>query len=504
MIATTSQTDPQLRTLIDDLFDQQQRLQTPVALFAEKIRGDHAMESHFRNLIPLSKPAAHEQYAFEVALDRCTGCKACVSACHSLNGLDAHESWRDVGVLYGGNEDPAWQQTLTSACHHCGSPSCLEGCPVGAYEKDKVTGIVRHLDDQCIGCSYCILKCPYDVPKYSAKRGIVRKCDMCQQRLAVGEAPACVQACPTEAIRIIKVDRVEKFDLGHRGLDFIPGAPGPEITNPMTRYTGRSVPLSARPINQATLRKEDAHVPLVLMLTLTQAGAGLVCASAFQAPYLWHGIAIYLLGMIASVFHLGRPLGAWRFFIGLKTSWLSREILAFSLLTPLILLQGLLPWVPHTLSSALQPFGNVAVVFFSAVAVFTSVMIYVDTKRAFWRMPHTGLKFFGTFLLFFSLAWIPSWTVAIAMIKLATEAIFLIRSHQLTEQSTDRFTARVQWQLMRGIVVARFSLLSFAAVAVWFSPMLFILSALIAELFERLLFFQSVFAPRMTSQHHRS
>ena len=45
----------------------------------------------------------------------------------------------------------------------------MNGCPVGAYEKDADTGIVRHLDDQCIGCSYCILKCPYDVPKYSKK-----------------------------------------------------------------------------------------------------------------------------------------------------------------------------------------------------------------------------------------------------------------------------------------------------------------------------------------------
>ena len=72
-----------------------------------------------------------------------------------------------------------YQQTVTTACHHCVEPACLEGCPVLAYEKDAETGIVRHLDDQCIGCQYCVLKCPYDVPKYSAKRGIVRKCDMC-------------------------------------------------------------------------------------------------------------------------------------------------------------------------------------------------------------------------------------------------------------------------------------------------------------------------------------
>ena len=56
---------------------------------------------------------------------------------------------------------------------------------------------------------YCVLKCPYDVPKYSESAGIVRKCDMCSSRLAADEAPACVQACPHEAISIRIVDRRE-------------------------------------------------------------------------------------------------------------------------------------------------------------------------------------------------------------------------------------------------------------------------------------------------------
>ena len=82
----------------------------------------------------------------------------------------------------------------------------MKGCPVGAYKKDSVTGIVKHLDDQCIGCQYCIFTCPYDVPQYSKSRGIVRKCDMCADRLSEDEAPACMQACPTEAISIRVVD----------------------------------------------------------------------------------------------------------------------------------------------------------------------------------------------------------------------------------------------------------------------------------------------------------
>ena len=92
------------------------------------------------------------------------------------------------------------QQTVTTACHHCLDPACANGCPTLAYEKDQSTGIVHHLDDQCMGCRYCEMKCPYEAPKYNDNLGIIRKCDMCQSRLEINEAPACVQACPNEAI----------------------------------------------------------------------------------------------------------------------------------------------------------------------------------------------------------------------------------------------------------------------------------------------------------------
>ncbi len=119
----------------------------------------------YRDLIPLSKPGQGEQYAFEVDLDACSGCKACVTACHSMNGLDEGESWRDVGLLV--SSEGQGPVTVTSACHHCADPACANGCPTLAYEKDAETGIVRHLDDQCIGCSYCEMKCPYGVPKFN-------------------------------------------------------------------------------------------------------------------------------------------------------------------------------------------------------------------------------------------------------------------------------------------------------------------------------------------------
>src|SRR4029077_10214877 len=158
-------------------------------------REDESFQDRFYSArMPVILPGPGEQLAFEVDLDRCSGCKSCVTACHALNGLDEDEMWRGVGLLHGRGRD-SFQQTITTACHHCEDPACLNGCPVLAYDKDPLTGIVRHLDDQCIGCQYCVMKCPYDVPKYSASRGIVRKCDMCSSRLAVGEAPACAQAC---------------------------------------------------------------------------------------------------------------------------------------------------------------------------------------------------------------------------------------------------------------------------------------------------------------------
>ena len=382
------------RTLIDALLDEQQRL-TAVERFAQK-HEQHALpaqERYYRELIPLNRPQLGEQYAFGVNLDTCTGCKACVSACHSLNGLEDEELWRTVGFLHGGTDAEPYQQTITTACHHCVDPACANGCPVLAYEKDAETGIVRHLDDQCIGCQYCVLKCPYDVPKYSAKKGIVRKCDMCQGRLAAGEAPACVQACPNEAIRI---EVVRKDDVS-AAASVIPGAFVSSYTRPSTTYrTARSMPSNARPADAGAVRLDHAHWPLAIMLILTQLAAGVhgvlvfLIARGAPAPLLpiaIIGMAALVAGLVVSTTHLGRPLKAWRAFLGLRKSWMSREIFAFSIYagaaSGLILLPANLPLAVATFALAL---GSVA----------CSAMIYIDTHRPFWAARLTLPKFFGT------------------------------------------------------------------------------------------------------------
>jgi Fe-S-cluster-containing dehydrogenase component/DMSO reductase anchor subunit len=320
--------------------------------------------------------------------------------------LDENETWRDVGMLLGGTAANPLVQHVTTACHHCLEPACMSACPVDAYVKDEATGIVKHLDDQCFGCQYCTLACPYDVPKYHAGKGIVRKCDMCSSRLAVGEAPACVQACPHEAIAIRIVDRQQVLDDCETG-QFLPGAPDPHLTLPTTNFkTARVLPRNTLPADFRQTSAQHPHWPLIVMLVLTQLSVGAFAAgrvveavfggSVMDSIATRHAavaLSLGLLALAASLFHLGRPQYAFRAMIGLRHSWLSREILAFSVFAGLATLYSASLWYPplRTTASALQ---NV-VVASGVAAVLCSVMIYVVTRRDFWSFGST----LGRFLL---------------------------------------------------------------------------------------------------------
>jgi Fe-S-cluster-containing dehydrogenase component/DMSO reductase anchor subunit len=427
----------------------------------------------YKKLIPISKPKIGEQYAFEVNLDQCTGCKSCVVACHSLNGLDEDESWRDVGLLLGRQAEP-YQQTVTSACHHCADPACANGCPVLAYEKDATTGIVRHLDDQCIGCSYCILKCPYDVPKFNRKRGIVRKCDMCHGRLAEGEAPACVQACPTQAIAIRIVST------GPAPKAMLPGLIASSYTRPQTRYVSSNpIPETSGAADEAVLKVETAHTPLAVMLILTQLATGAWLAAIVQpsAALRWIGLLASVLGIAASTLHLGQPLKAWRSFLGWRKSWLSREIIAFGAFASAGV-GSVLGFLPSPITAAI-----------GLAAVLCSIMVYVDTRRTFWCFYATAGKFFGTSMLFASAFAGMIWpTILIGLIKMLVEGGFLRTSSK---------SAKLLRGPLRVLSLARFSLGVLGLLIVPTSLPAAIGILLVAELMERITFFKAVVAYKM-------
>jgi formate dehydrogenase iron-sulfur subunit len=377
-------------------------------------------ESLYRELLPARPPASGEQYAFEVDLDACSGCKACVSACHSLNGLDEAETWRSVGLLHGGTDEAPTQRTITTACHHCVDPACMNGCPVNAYEKDPVTGIVRHLDDQCIGCQYCIFTCPYEVPKFNARLGIVRKCDMCSGRLASGEAPACAQGCPSGAISITIVSR-EDILADARAEVFLPSAPSPTMTAPSTRYVSASpLPASLRPADEHAVSPAHRHGPLVALLVLTQLSAGAFFFSTWAThPFgttspsfgplsVSFAFAFGLLGLFSSVMHLGRPAHGFRAVLNVRRSWMSREVLAFGAFTgvsgALFAAElGSAPWarslVPEPMLGLLAVARHPLALAASAVglaSVLCSVMLYHVTGRGLWHASRTAPRFFGT------------------------------------------------------------------------------------------------------------
>ena len=539
-------------------------------------------KSFYRDLIPLRAPEAGEQYAFEVDLDRCTGCKACVTACHNLNGLDEDETWRHVGVLQrasaGGSlrETPGVrgfsaglietlkpvQQHVTTACHHCADPGCAQGCPTLAYEKDPETGVVRHLDDQCFGCQYCILKCPYDVPQYSAKRGIVRKCDLCIGRLRAGEAPACAQACPTQAIRVTLVATAAVVAAPSAAFD-LPGAPDPSRVMPTTRYrTTRGLPEDMTALDAAQARPEHAHLPLVAMLTASQAAAGywiLLALSALSStvflptpdtrlPTVFPLAEI--LGVIGvqfalglSLLHLGRPLLAWKAFLGWRRSWLSREVIAFSSLagtTGLYAAFAFGEWGVKkflgvdirtsgyadiaTIARAGLAFGVIASCF---AALYASAMVYRDTPRALWATRATLWRFGLTAVVTGIPAWLFVGTLSGHVVPSGASTILLtamvigqlsklrLESSLLSHRNDDdpnalwkgarllfgalqpAWFARIFLALLGGIIlpiaVAAEELNVSAPVGIGAILML----TLAGELAERYLFFVTTIAPRM-------
>lgn len=357
------------------------------------------------DLVPLTAPGPGEQYRFEVDLDSCTGCKACVTACHSLNGLDDGESFRSIGALISPSPTPPAPalQTVTTACHHCVDPGCLTGCPAKAYEKDPITGIVKHLDDACIGCQYCTLTCPYEVPLYNDRLGIVRKCDMCADRLGQGEAPACVQGCPTEAITITAAPIAAVSPTADERL--ITGAAPSALTQPTTLYRGAAVEAGLVPADDGVVTPQHGHRPLVVMLVLSQLSIGIMVAVAVFAGVLSEthralgATAALFLGVVsagASFAHLGQPLKAWRVVLGWSHSWLSREALLVGGYLAITALAALLAWSDATGSAASLVAAASAVV--GVVAATSSVMIYVVTGRRLWALPLTATRFGGTVL----------------------------------------------------------------------------------------------------------
>ena len=157
---------------------------------------------------------------------RCIGCGACAAACKVVNGLpleDAQAEKQRPSATCGDDELVAFAQShgevggklsatmlnvvqphgavfVRRFCMHCQEPTCASVCPVGALHK-TAAGPVVYDADKCMGCRYCMMACPFSVPRYEWKSLLpkVKKCTMCAPRQAKGKQPACTLACPVQA-----------------------------------------------------------------------------------------------------------------------------------------------------------------------------------------------------------------------------------------------------------------------------------------------------------------
>ena len=159
-----------------------------------------------------------------VDLTRCVGCRKCEEACAEVNNLPAperpdcqctvfeedrrpdHKAYTTVNRYFTGTKDQFDKPVPTYAkvqCMNCQDPACVSACIVGALTKDN-TGAVRYDADKCIGCRYCMVACPFEIPAYEYNDPItprVMKCTFCYDRISkTAGIPGCAQVCPTEAI----------------------------------------------------------------------------------------------------------------------------------------------------------------------------------------------------------------------------------------------------------------------------------------------------------------
>lgn len=368
-----------------------------------------------------------EQLRFHVDVGRCIGCNACMVACSEQHGNPADLFWRRVGEFETGTYPDARRLFVSMACNQCLEPACLEGCPSEAYVKDPRTGVVRHLEDACIGCQYCVWNCPYSVPVYDSDRHVVTKCDMSLEEMMNDQWPACVAVCPTNALAIEAV-AVGPWKEHHESGD-LPGLPPAALTLSTTRFSmpdrrieaespegisgdpaatgrGRRIESSWDPhAVRVRVAPQHAHLSLVVFTVLTQMAVGSFAMFALEAREnaalagggaLGTPLAIALFSMMLAPLHLGRPLRAYRAVLNWKRSWLSREILA---------LGGFVAAAAASFTLRAFDEASLARVFDCAATalglagVYCTARIYRVPARPTWDSPRTTASFLLTSLL---------------------------------------------------------------------------------------------------------
>ena len=177
-----------------------------------------------------------------VDITRCIGCRKCEIACNAHNRLP-HQDFSDMTPLdhyrrpdyasytvvnrhHGRDLDQEGHRfhiNVKEQCRHCLKPACASACVVGALSKTD-SGPVVYDERKCIGCRYCMIACPYQIPAYEDHDPVaprVRKCTFCSDRIDAGKMPACATLCPTQAI--VFGERDPLLTIARQRIDRNPG-----------------------------------------------------------------------------------------------------------------------------------------------------------------------------------------------------------------------------------------------------------------------------------------
>ena len=225
-----------------------------------------------------TEPAQPEEFVgVLVDTTRCIGCRSCERACSVANNLPVPDVEKD-GALAQVRDTSDHQWTVVNRfetskgeifvkkqCMHCWQPACGAACLTNAMYKTR-TGPVIWRPGKCMGCRFCMISCPFDIPKfeYNSWNPKIQKCSMCAERLEQGKKPACVEACPTDALmfsskrQLMEVARVRiyshperyvhkiygEYEVGGTGWLYLSAVPFEEIgfrtdlgTTPYPEYT---------------------------------------------------------------------------------------------------------------------------------------------------------------------------------------------------------------------------------------------------------------------------
>jgi len=146
---------------------------------------------------------------FYVDYSRCIGCQSCVQACAEC---DTHRGVPMIHLETIERRDSV--QTAPQVCMHCEDPICARVCPADAIKKTPDGVVQSSLKPRCIGCSNCVLSCPFGVPKYQAEIDQMMKCDMCYDRTSIGKKPMCATVCPSGALTFATAEEIQRTRRG--------------------------------------------------------------------------------------------------------------------------------------------------------------------------------------------------------------------------------------------------------------------------------------------------